>query len=98
HWEGQRWDAIGEAAISAWARNLAEHAPGDGESLVQMLGRVGTALQDAKALDSEHVVWISHAGVARCAQWLLQHGSRLPQSHEWTLPAPAYGQFMQLSL
>lgn len=98
HWEGQRWDAIGEAAISAWARNLAEHAPGDGESLVQMLGRVGTALQDAKALNAEHVVWISHAGVARCAQWLLQHGSRLPQSHEWTLPAPAYGQFIQLSL
>ena len=29
HWEGQRWDDIGESAISAWAQNLARHAPGD---------------------------------------------------------------------
>lgn len=98
HWEGQRWDAIGEAAISAWAQDLATHAPGEGEPLVHMLSRVNTALQETKALDADHVVWISHAGIARCVQWLLQHGARLPQSHEWTLPAPAYGQWMQFKL
>ena len=35
---------------------------------------------------------------SRCAQWLLQHGHRLPQSHEWTLSAPAYGQWLRLEL
>jgi alpha-ribazole phosphatase len=98
HWEGLRWNDIGEAAIGAWAHDLARHAPGDGESLAQMLQRVHEALQDALSSDSEHMVWICHAGVARCAQWLLQHGHRLPQSHEWTLPAPAYGQWLQLEL
>lgn len=98
HWEGQRWDDIGESAISAWAHNLAQHAPGDGESLAQMLQRVSQALEDARRNPSAHVVWICHAGVARCVQWLVQHGQQLPQSHEWTLPAPAYGQWVQIPL
>ncbi len=98
HWEGMRWNDIGEGAISAWAQDLALHAPGDGESLADMLQRVHEALQDAAAGDSAHMVWICHAGVARCAQWLLQHGRQLPQSHEWTLPAPAYGQWLRLEL
>jgi len=98
HWEGLRWNDIGEAAIGAWAHDLALHAPGDGESLAQMLQRVHEALQDALSSNSEHMVWICHAGVARCAQWLLQHGHRLPQSHEWTLPAPACGQWLRLEL
>ena len=70
HWEGLRWNDIGEAAIGAWAQDLARHAPGGGESLEQMLQRVHEALQDALSSDSEHMVWICHAGVARCAQWL----------------------------
>ena len=97
-WEGQRWDDIGEAAVSAWAQNLAEHAPGDGESLTQMLERVNAALQQVRLTPQSHVVWICHAGVARCVQWLLSHGARLPQSQEWTLPAPGYGQWIQLNL
>src|SRR5690606_17209144 len=40
HWEGMRWNDIGEGAISAWAQDLALHAPGDGESLADMLQRV----------------------------------------------------------
>lgn len=97
-WEGLRWDEIGEAAISAWAQDLAQHAPGDGESLARMLKRISQALQDASHSDSEHMVWICHAGVARCVQWLVHQGQQLPQSHEWTLPAPAYGQWMQIQL
>ena len=98
HWEGQRWDEIGEAAIHAWSQNLAEHAPGDGESLAQMLQRVSLALRDAQDSPCQNIVWISHAGVARCAQWLVQHGSQVPQSQEWTLPAPSYGQWMKITL
>lgn len=98
HWEGLRWDEIGEAAISIWAQDLVRHAPGHGEPLAQMLQRVSQALQDARRSESEHVVWLCHAGVARCVQWLVQQGQKLPHSHEWTLPAPACGQWMQIKL
>ncbi|QXZ11230.1 histidine phosphatase family protein [Comamonas sp. Y33R10-2] len=98
HWEGQRWDDIGQAAISVWTHDLAQHRPGAGESLAQMLERVSQALQDARRSPSPHVVWICHAGVARCVQWLVQHGSQIPQSHEWVAPAPAYGKWMQIQI
>ena len=98
HWEGQRWDEIGEAAISAWSQDLAGHAPGDGETLTQMLQRVSLALQGARSAPHQNIIWISHAGVARCAQWLVQHGPQVPHSQEWTLPAPAYGQWMKITL
>lgn len=98
NWEGQRWDDIGQAAVDEWAQNLALHAPGGGESLAQMLCRVQQALQQARRSTQPHMVWVCHAGVARCVQWLLQHGERPPQSHEWRLPAPAYGQWMQVVL
>lgn len=98
HWEGLRWDDIGKSAIDDWAKNLALHAPGGGESLAQMLERVQLALQDARQSHQPHMVWICHAGVARCVQWLLQHGQQLPQSHEWNLPAPTYGQRLQVTL
>lgn len=98
HWEGRHWDAIGEEAIAAWADDLALHAPGGGESLAHMLARVNSALQDARAESAEHIVWIAHAGVARCVQWLLGHGAALPHSTQWTLPAPRYGQWMRVGL
>ncbi|GGH62501.1 phosphoglycerate mutase [Comamonas phosphati] len=97
-WEGMHWDAIGEEAIATWADDLARHAPGDGEPLAHMLDRVNQALQGARLAPAEHIVWICHAGVARCAQWLLAHGPVLPQSAQWTLPAPRYGQWMKVRL
>lgn len=42
------------------------------------------------------VVWVTHAGVARCVQWLLHYGQAQPTSADWTLPAPAYGGWQQL--
>lgn len=101
-WEGRAWNAIARAQIDAWATDLAGHAPGGGEPLAAMLARVDQALRDAVACAQApggDVVWITHAGVARCVQWLLAHGqTRVPQSHEWPLAAPAFGAWIQLPL
>ncbi|MDR0225608.1 MAG: histidine phosphatase family protein [Burkholderiaceae bacterium] len=95
-WEGKAWDAIGPVAVGEWAGQLAHHAPGGGESLAAMLERVGQALDDARAQAQGgiDIAWITHAGVARCAQWLLDHGKALPGSDQWTLAAPAPGGWM----
>ncbi len=101
-WEGQAWSAIARAEIDAWAANLAGHAPGGGESLAAMLQRVALALRDAAARAHDQgadMVWISHAGVARCVQWLQQHGpGRAPQAHEWPLQAPDFGAWVSVAL
>lgn len=99
-WEGKTWAALPRAELGAWAAQLATYAPGGGERLVDMLARVGAALDESfhesgkgagRARDG---VWIAHAGVARCVQWLLGERARAghaPCSAHWPLPAPAPG-------
>jgi len=91
-WEGQAWEALPRAELDAWARDLQGHAPGGGESLARMLARVAAALE---VLDSEEidVVWITHAGVARCVHWLRAHPGQTATAAQWTQPAPAPGQW-----
>lgn len=102
-WEGQPWDALDRSAIDAWAANLAGHAPGGGETLATMLRRVDEALLQAKRISqsdgaARDIVWITHAGVARCVQWLVREGSALPQAAQWTLPAPDFGGWRVMDL
>lgn len=94
-WEGRAWHDIARADIDAWTAQFAHHRPGGGDSLAAMLARVSTALQHAHqhaAHSGSDVLWISHAGVARCVQWLLQapQGS-LPRADQWPVTAPALG-------
>ena len=97
-WEGKTWDAIGKSDIDAWVAGFATHAPGGGESLAHMLHRVAAALQTAREWRAEQgvkdVVWITHAGVARCVAWLQERGeSALPRSEDWPVAAPGWGEW-----
>lgn len=94
-WEGRAWDVIARTDIDAWTAQFAHHRPGGGDSLAAMLVRVGRALQGARqhaAHSGRDVLWISHAGVARCVQWLVQAppGS-LPRADQWPMAAPVLG-------
>ena len=99
-WEGQAWNAIARADLDAWTARFVDHPPGGGENLAQMLDRVHAALQQARRQPGD-TLWISHAGVARCVQWLLgaqgQQGQR-PTSAQWPVQAPAPGQWACYSL
>ncbi len=96
-WEGRAWNAIGRAAVDAWTADFAGHAPGGGESLARMLARVASALAEARAACAAQtagdVVWITHAGVARCVRWCLQAPGRMPRADEWPVAAPAFGEW-----
>ena len=103
-WEGQAWDAIGPTALDAWTADFAHHAPGSGEALAAMLQRVQAALARTGHAACADVVWITHAGVARCVQYLLRHP--LPRelhtlriaAADWTWPAPAWGGWTRVPL
>ena len=101
-WEGRTWDAIGRVPVDAWTADFARHRPGGGESLAGMLTRVAAALAAARAEAAARgngVLWITHAGVARCVQWLLQHGeSALPQADQWPVAAPGFGAWQVFDL
>lgn len=98
-WEGQPWTEIARAELDAWAAQLATYAPGGGELLIDMLKRVSEALHEARAAGpADDVVWVSHAGVARCVQWLLRAPGRAPGAAEWPADAPAPGAWAHYGL
>ncbi|MBV7540106.1 histidine phosphatase family protein [Acidovorax sp. sic0104] len=110
-WEGQPWDSIGRAEIDAWTADFAGYRPGGGDNLASVLQRVGAALNahcsHAASLAAHapstggslpDVVWITHAGVIRCVAWLRACGNELPQSQEWPVAAPGWGEWETLVL
>ena len=108
-WEGRTWADIGKPAIDTWTADFAHQAPGGGESLSAVLARVSLALQDAQRLftaeateTTQDVVWITHAGVARCVAWLQAPDRRaedaVPRPDEWPVAAPAWGEWEIRSL
>ena len=101
-WEGRAWNDIARADIDAWTAAFATHRPGGGESLQAMLARVAAALQEARQHAAQggcDVLWISHAGVARCVQWLLQAPTgSLPRADQWPVTAPTFGAWTRFAL
>ncbi|MCM2346434.1 histidine phosphatase family protein [Acidovorax soli] len=98
HWEGRAWEHIGKTAIDAWTAAFATYAPGGGESLSAMLARVSLALRAAQPQPAKQaaqdVVWITHAGVARCVAWLQARGDGVwPRPEQWPAAAPAWGEW-----
>ena len=113
NWEGRTWADIGKPAIDTWTAAFAAHAPGGGDSLSAVLARVSLALQAAQRLctaeaaeatkTTQDVVWITHAGVARCVAWLQQVQDKnskaaMPRADEWPVAAPAWGEWEIRSL
>ena len=95
-WEGRAWEALDRADIDAWTDQFTVHRPGGGDSLAAMLQRVAEALHEARTQPQGDVLWISHAGVARCVQWLLDTPGRqglLPRADQWPHAAPEPGQW-----
>ena len=88
-WEGRRWDAIGEAALSAWTGDFARHRPGGGESVQQLLQRVQRALQ--RDQDCDDVLWITHAGVIRAARLLTSGAGQVERADQWPREEVPFG-------
>lgn len=91
HWEGQRWDAIGQPALEAWTADFARHRPGGGES-VQMFMRRVTAAWDA--VDTQPTLWITHAGVVRACSLLAAGIRNIQHANQWPHAAPGYGEWV----
>ncbi len=103
-WEGHLWADIARHELDAWTQDFTRYRPGQGEDLASMLGRVSTALDEARQhlQRGTHVVWITHAGVARCVDGLVRQGS-LPAAlkitaAQWPLQAPRFGEWQTYAL
>lgn len=93
HWDGQRWDDIGEPAVTAWCADFAHHAGHEGESVSMLFDRCTAWLGDARGPST--VCIVTHAGWINAARAVLD-GRGLPRAaNEWVAPL-AYGRMLRM--
>lgn len=97
-WEGRHWDHIGHAAMAAWTQDFTRHRPGGGESVADFVARVQSALATTAACGMDQAVWITHAGVAKAALWLLSGQGPLLRADQWPTESLACGEWCVLDL
>ena len=90
-WDGLTWPQIAHAEVDAWCGDFAHHAPGGGESLQAMLGRVAHSLVDLSAKPPSPKLIIAHAGWILSARWVACHATAPAQPSLWPA-APRYGE------
>ena len=93
-WDGRPWAAIGKAELDAWVASFAEHRPGSGESLRQMLARAAAWVPSAD--DEGAVMVVGHGGWMLARRWLQQQGQVLPDAASWPA-APHYGELWRMA-
>lgn len=87
-WEGRAWVDIGQGPVDAWCADFADHAPGGGESLRQVLTRAATWVPPGEA-----GVVVAHGGWMLARRWISQHGARAcPVTPAQWPAAPRHGQ------
>ena len=94
-WEGQRWDDIAPTELKNWTDAFDTWPCGGGESVDQMMARVG-ALWDESVVSSQSVVWITHAGVIRAATLVAQGMRQVKRADQWPVAGPAFGSHLML--
>jgi alpha-ribazole phosphatase len=91
-WDGRLWASIGQASVEAWCMDFADHAPGGGESLRQVLTRAAAWVPPASA-----GALVAHGGWMLARRWVARHGpGQCPASAaQWPAP-PCHGQCWRL--
>lgn len=96
-WEGRAWETISRDELQAWTDDFSGYAAGGhGESVTAFMMRVASAF-DALPGDGD-AVWITHAGVIRAVELLVQGVRGIRHAGQWPLEAPKYGQWRLVHL
>lgn len=103
HWELKAWDAIGQPAVDVWVSNFAHHPVGGAESTQKVVDRVAAALKQAQnqaqSANLKDMVWVTHAGVIRAVQFLVNaEPSAQVDLASWPKHAPAPGGYCWVDL
>ncbi|PXW93271.1 alpha-ribazole phosphatase [Sphaerotilus hippei] len=85
-WDGLAWSRIDPAEVAAWEADFGAHAPGGGESLLQIRQRVSAHLAGLAAAGGPRLL-VGHAGWINTLR-LLERADLTPQ--DWPA-APAHG-------
>jgi alpha-ribazole phosphatase len=81
-WDGLSWGDISKEAVDAWCANFAAHAPGNGESVLQVLMRCRAMLAEFSN-QRDAVCVVGHAGWISAMTWLAAQSDAPPSADQW---------------
>jgi alpha-ribazole phosphatase len=93
--EGQRWDAMPQAAFDDWMADFGKHRFGGQMSVHGFMQQVAGAWDDFR-LQGVDAVWITHAGVIRAARLLASGVRQVTQAQQWPQAAPDFGGWCEI--
>lgn len=79
-WEGRCWTGIAAAEVGAWTDDFADHAPGGGESVRQLMDRCRSFFAD---LGDVPLCVVGHAGWINAARWVAAGSTQPRSAAEW---------------
>ena len=86
-WDGRPWQDIAAAEIEAWTDSFADHQPGGGESVRQLMLRCGDFIASR---GHEPTCMVGHAGWINALRWIAAGRTEPGEAIDW--PAAArYG-------
>ena len=93
-WEGNLWDDVPKSAIDLWTKDFNNHAFGGGESTGQLLDRVWQLMKNAKNRNEDQI-WVTHAGVIKAVQFLINTGEPyIKSAADWPLETTNFGDWI----
>lgn len=95
-WDGLRWEEIGVVAVEAWCADFANHSPGGGESVADLLVRCDDLRRELAKRGAPPCI-VGHAGWISAATWLDLRLGRMPSASEWPA-SKGYGEQIDLRL
>ena len=96
-WEGQRWDAIPQAAYDRWTAEFGPHRFGGAQSVSEFMAIVALAWDETQRTGRD-AIWVTHAGVIRAANLLAGGTRQIDQAVQWPQAAPEFGRWQVLPL
>ncbi len=92
-WDGLPWSAIAHAEVNAWCDDFAQHAPGGGEPLVDVLqrARAWSPRADEPGQPPLPALIVAHAGWMLARRWALTQANAPRFAAQWPA-APGHGQ------
>ncbi|UPG71210.1 histidine phosphatase family protein [Roseomonas gilardii subsp. gilardii] len=91
-WEGLPWDAVPRAALDAWAADPSGFTPPGGESMGDLLARLGALAGELRRAGRDAVL-VTHGGPMRVLPALLRG-----EAPDLLSPAPRFGGMLRVEL
>ena len=97
-WEGRLWEDIPNSAIDLWTEDFNNHPFGGGESTGQLLDRVWLLMENAKSRHEDQI-WVTHAGVIKAVQFLMNNREPyIKSAADWPLEPTNFGEWITVDI